>query len=463
MIAAPQNGSTSTSTISKASETAIPTGFPGTAGYLGGSGAPIPSGPPRVSVASDAIYAELDRRLEVPAEAFEAAVEGLLIELGVETPASALKARTKSGRSRKKAALPTADTEDGAAAPPLRVGAASRLSGRGESAAASLLAAYRADVSRIPMMNREDEQRLARRVEFLRRRFEHHQRAAQLDEKVILCASRCACAQAGLLRPGSCFEGLGTLDRRRAGELHALCCEFHGARNEMIERSLHLVLRLLERYRGLGVPTLDLVQEGNQSLFKAVEGFDWRRGVRFRTYATYWVNQAFLNLIYNASRTVRIPAYIQKAMKKINDARVRVGEADPGVERLAAEAKLPADLVRSAMTGNRYSLSLDREIEGQEGTRIVDTVEDPNAIIDTEAMEEISLEDQLAELMSVLNEREKKVLRMRYGLEETRIHTLAEVGEELGVSLERIRQIQEGALDKLRGPRGRRLLAHFAS
>jgi RNA polymerase sigma factor (sigma-70 family) len=426
--------------------------------------------PPSQPLSSNLRYAELDRRLDVPAERFEAVVASLIAELGPDQPASALKPAAKSKRSRKKK-VEGPDAQPGAAAPgeaaarvePLKISAFHRFSSRGESAPGSLLSAYRADVSRLPMMNREDEQRLARRVEFLRRRFDHHQREARLDEKVILCATRCACAQAGLLRPGSCFEGLGALDRRRAADLHALCCEFHEARNEMIERSLHLVLRLLERYRGLGVPTLDLVQEGNASLFKAVEGFDWRRGVRFRTYATYWVNQAFLNLIYNASRTVRIPAYIQKAMKKINDAKVRVGEADPGVDKLAAEANLPADLVRSAMTGNRYSLSLDREIDGQEGTRIVDTVEDPAAVIDTEAMEEISLEEQLAEVMTVLNEREKKVLRMRYGLEETRIHTLAEVGEELGVSLERIRQIQEGALDKLRGPRGRRLLAHFAS
>ncbi|MBL8901461.1 MAG: sigma-70 family RNA polymerase sigma factor [Planctomycetes bacterium] len=429
-----------------------------------------PNGSPSPSCASNLRYAELDRRLDVSAERFEQVVADLIAELGPDQQASSLRPPEKAKRARKKKAEEGTTVDGGEASAgdplrlePLRVAPFQRFHTRGESAPGSLLAAYRSDVSRLPMMNREDEQRLSRRVEFLRRRFEHHQREARLDEKVILCATRCACAQAGLLRAGSCFEGLGALDRRRAADLHALCCEFHDARNEMIERSLHLVLRLLERYRGLGVPTLDLVQEGNASLFKAVEGFDWRRGVRFRTYATYWVNQAFLNLIYNASRTVRVPAYIQKAMKKINDAKVRVGEADPGVEKLAAESKLSADLVRSAMTGNRYSLSLDREIDGQEGTRIVDTVEDTSAVIDTEAMEEISLEEQLAELMTVLNEREKKVLRMRYGLEETRIHTLAEVGEELGVSLERIRQIQEGALDKLRGPRGRRLLAHFAS
>ncbi|MCB9883805.1 MAG: sigma-70 family RNA polymerase sigma factor [Planctomycetes bacterium] len=326
----------------------------------------------------------------------------------------------------------------------------------------TLLATYRSQIATIPMMTREDEVRMAKRVEFLRLRLERELSLRKVSRDVVEHATCSRCTISGQPREGKCFEGV-TATSEDVQRLHRMCCELNAVRNEMIERSLHLVLRLIDRYRGLGVSTLDLVQEGNASLFKAVEGFDWRRGVRFRTYATYWINQAFLNLIYNSSRTVRVPAYIQKAMKKINDARVRVGEFDPKVDDLAREANLPADLVKSAMEGNRYSLSLDRELEGQEGRRVMDLIEDPHAAIDVEALEDITLPRQLDRAMESLSDRERQVLRMRYGLSEVRAHTLAEVGDVLGVSLERVRQIQEAALAKLRGPRGRKLLTHFTT
>lgn len=328
-----------------------------------------------------------------------------------------------------------------------------------------LLQRYRWEVQRIPVMDREEELRFCMGVELLWRRLQRARRAAgfsaaQVEVQPGLEDHPCPECQPGRLR--TCFGcAPAELPGPTRERLRHCTREFVLARNELIERNLHIVFRLLERYKRTGVPVEDLIQEANQSLFKAVEGFDFTRGVRFKTYASYWVNQAFLNAIYNQSRTVRVPAYIQKAMKKINDATGAVGGGLFDQERISEVAGIPVDLVDTAITGNRFTLSLDRALDDGEGTRMSDLVEDETAVLDYDSMEESRLGEYLHEALDALSPRERLILQLRFGLDGERVHTLAEVGQRLEISLERVRQIQKAALVKIRRGSQRDLLEQY--
>ena len=330
----------------------------------------------------------------------------------------------------------------------------------------TLVAHYRWEVQRIPFMDRQQEQKFCMGFDFLWRRLMSAREAAgfapeDVDKQPGLYENPCAQCGPGRLR--ICFgcapANLGDDNRER---LRLRTKEFIQVRNELIERNLYIVFRLLERYRGVGIPEEDLIQEANASLFKAVEGFDFTRGVRFKTYGSYWVNQAFLNAIYNQSRTVRVPAYIQKAMKKINDAASTVGSSTYDRDALAQVSGVPVELVASALTGNRFTLSLDKSLDDDQGTRMVDLVEDADAGVDLESIEDSHLSTHLQEAMELLGPREQLILRMRYGMDGEEVKTLAEVGSELKISLERVRQIQKAALAKIRTGAKRRMLEQYA-
>ena len=346
---------------------------------------------------------------------------------------------------------------------------------RGASSAAPLrsrdpLAWFRREVQRIPALDREEELRFCMALDLARIRLRRALAAAGLDpERVSLDTlgqgADCMSCVPGRERlcyacaPAAVAPGL----RRR---IRTRTQEFQRIRNELVERNLGLVLRLLERYRHVAVPVEDLVQEANASLFRAVENFDYERGVRFRTYAAYWVNQAFLNAIYNQSRTVRVPAYIQKAMKKIHDAAGSVEEGLRDPVALSRASGVPEDLVVSALTGNRFTLSLDRALTaGEDGESLACLVEGevapPEETVDGDA-ESRALVNHLQEALHGLSLREQRILELRFGLRGERPRTLAEVGEEMGVSLERVRQIQKAALEKLRAGRHAELLEQFA-
>lgn len=288
---------------------------------------------------------------------------------------------------------------------------------------------FKADVDLIIHLDREEEANLARRIEFARLR---HAKAAR----------ECEPTSRRLVR--------------RATELHAL-------RSEMVERNLYLVLINVERYAQLHTSRMDLIQEGCVSLFRAVDGFDWRRGLLFRTYAVHWLNQAFRNYLYNHGQTVRVPVYLQKAMKRIHQASMRLGDAHATPEQLAPLAELDAGLISSALGAARTSYSLDNDVDvHDEGARLRDLLVDPNA---PEAyqptVETVSLESGLGAAMAALNDRERLVLQLRFGLGHEREHTLSEVAERLRVSVERVRQIQVRALNKLGTPTLRRDLEPF--
>ncbi|MEO0650947.1 MAG: sigma-70 family RNA polymerase sigma factor [Planctomycetota bacterium] len=332
----------------------------------------------------------------------------------------------------------------------LEEGAWRRPAASGRSRA-SFLEQLRSDVERTDILDREDEARLARRVEFARIRLEGARRKAGFDGDDPL-------------------DGLGRLaeewnaSRRevpktpherviRASELHAL-------RVEMVERNLYLVLINVERYAHSAVNRADLVQEGAAALFRAVDGFDWRRGLLFRTYAVHWLNQAFRNYLYNFSHTVRVPVYLQKALKQIHQAQIKLGDTNASAERIAEITDLSEHLVSSAIGASKSSYSLDADLGGDDdGNRLRDllVVEEEDGPYST-SLEEITLEDGLARALERLSDRERLVVLKRFGLGGEQEHTLAEVAEILGVSVERVRQIQVRALSKLDTPHLRREL-----
>ena len=303
----------------------------------------------------------------------------------------------------------------------------------------SFVQQFRADVDAILPLDREEEAQLARRIEFARMRLAKARHDEGLDD------------EDSPRTPGSLPRRVS----RRALELHSL-------RTEMVERNLYLVLINVERYAQSGASRLDLIQEGCVSLFRAVDGFDWRRGLLFRTYAVHWLNQAFRNYLYNNTHTVRVPVYLQKALKHINQATIRIGDANASPGEIAENSDMNESLVSAALTAARSSFSIDAEQSDEDGSRLRDLLvdaaaEDPYS----PGIEDVGLEEGLEKALERLSDRERHVLRLRFGLGATKEHTLAEVASELGVSVERVRQIQVRALTKLDTPSLRRDLEPF--
>jgi RNA polymerase primary sigma factor len=303
---------------------------------------------------------------------------------------------------------------------------------------------FRAEVDSMLLLDRESEGRLARRIEFLRLRLQ-----AALEREGISAETWIQSAQRGSNGSAQALLGKDNLPRsvcRRWMELHAL-------RVELVERNLYLVLINVERYSHTSASQTDLVQEACGTLFRAVDGFDWRRGLLFRTYAVHWLNQAFRSHLYNFSNTVRVPVYLQKALKHVNDAKARLGNHKASVAEIAGESQLAENLVASALSGVRSSRSLDAALDDDDGGRLGDLIDDGDSIGPyTPDLEDISLEDGLSAALSELSDRERLVIEQRFGLGLDSERTLSQVAGMLGVSLERVRQIQVRAIHKLRTP-----------
>lgn len=352
-------------------------------------------------------------------------------------------------------------------APRIQMGAEEMLSDRSVSAPPTESASerrvswtnsYQAEVSKLPRFSRAEEFVMARRYAFLKARLAYALLEAGVEEARITELLTSTFEDAGLVRSGRMTSARLRRLRLRFEELEEL-------RNHFVEGTLYIVLRSVHRYRGLGIDTADLIQEGNASLFQAVEGFDWTRDVRFKTYAEYWINQAFLKILYNNVRTVRIPVWVQKALKKIQTLRDRSLHKGTEMtnEQIGKALGMPAEKVEELLRTHRYAVSLDAEIGGEEGGRMGDLLADKRVQEMTEMVQDVSLKDRLAEIMADLPEREKLILRMRFGLDGKEPSTLSEVGDLLAVSAERVRQLQEAALKRLKIPRKMKLLETFTS
>lgn len=254
------------------------------------------------------------------------------------------------------------------------------------------------------------------------------------------------------------------IDEDTKKQINLLIADGEKAKKSLAEANLRLVVSIAKRYVGRGMLFLDLIQEGNLGLIKAVDKFDYTKGYKFSTYATWWIRQAITRAIADQARTIRIPVHMVETINKlVRVSRQLVQELgrEPTPEELAKELNMPVDKVREISKISQEPVSLETPIGEEEDSHLGDFIPDEDAPAPSEAASFVLLKEQLGAVLETLSEREAKVLRLRFGLDDGRARTLEEVGKEFDVTRERIRQIEAKALRKLRHPSRSKKLKDF--
>ena len=303
---------------------------------------------------------------------------------------------------------------------------------------------YLKEIGKVPLLSAEEEIELAKNMEA----------GAVAKEKIAILKSR---------EENATEEELAEI-KEEIKNLQKDLDAGDEAKKRLAEANLRLVVSIAKRYVGRGMLFLDLIQEGNLGLIKAVEKFDYRKGYKFSTYATWWIRQAITRAIADQARTIRIPVHMVETINKL----IRVSRQllqelgrEPTPEEIAEEMDMPVDRVREILKISQEPVSLETPIGEEEDSHLGDFIQDDNVPVPADAAAFTLLKEQLVEVLSTLTDREQKVLRLRFGLDDGRARTLEEVGKEFNVTRERIRQIEAKALRKLRHPSRSRKLKDY--
>ena len=284
---------------------------------------------------------------------------------------------------------------------------------------------YLSDIGQYPLLTKDDEARLAQAIE------------------------------AGTEAAQELEEGGTSLSPARKRELRRLVKAGEEAERTFVQSNLRLVVSIAKKYQASGLPLLDLIQEGNLGLMHAVEKFDWRKGFKFSTYATWWIRQALTRGIANTGRTIRLPVHAGDTLSRLQKARVRLETSlgrPPTLSELAADLEMPEAKVTETLRFAADTLSLSTPLREDGDAELGDMVEDRGAESPFDAAAISLLPDEIGRLLSPLDEREREILRLRFGLDRGEPRTLEEVGEHFNLTRERIRQIEARAMSKLRHP-----------
>jgi RNA polymerase primary sigma factor len=295
---------------------------------------------------------------------------------------------------------------------------------------------YLKEMARVPLLNIEQEVDLAKRIE----------RGKQAEERLI--------------------KRNGNMSAKKRSELQNYIQDARGARDHLIKANTRLVVSIAKRYMGRGVPFLDLIQEGNLGLMKAVEKFDYHRGYRFSTYATWWIRQTITRAIADQGRTIRVPVHMSDRIRRLYKI-ARQLEQDlgrkPTPDEIGHAMEVDSRKVQWMMRVSWRPLSLESPVGEEEDTELGAFVEDDSTPTPTQSAYQNLLHEKIEEVLSTLSPREARILRLRFGLHNGRPYTLEEVGQKFGLTRERIRQIEGKALRRLRHPRRSRLLKDYLS
>ena len=303
---------------------------------------------------------------------------------------------------------------------------------------------YLKEIGKVPLLSAEEEIEFAKKIED----------GAAAEEKLKDMDAMLETAEG---------EERETLEKEKK-ELRYVIADGEDAKQKLAEANLRLVVSIAKRYVGRGMLFLDLIQEGNLGLIKAVEKFDYRKGYKFSTYATWWIRQAITRAIADQARTIRIPVHMVETINKlirVNRQLLQELGREPLPEEIAEKMDIPVERVREISKISQEPVSLETPIGEEEDSHLGDFIQDDNVPVPAEAAAFTLLKEQLVEVLSTLTEREQKVLRLRFGLDDGRARTLEEVGKEFNVTRERIRQIEAKALRKLRHPSRSRKLKDY--
>lgn len=305
---------------------------------------------------------------------------------------------------------------------------------------------YLKEIGKVPLLTADQEIDLAQKIE-----------AGELATRVLAAGKQ-------KKQPHLDKEQEKILEGKSEEDLQEMVAYGEDAKKKLAEANLRLVVSIAKRYVGRGMLFLDLIQEGNLGLIKAVEKFDFRKGFKFSTYATWWIRQAITRAIADQARTIRIPVHMVETINKlIRISRQLLQELgrEPTPEEIAEQMNIPVGRVREILKISQEPVSLETPIGEEEDSHLGDFIQDDNVPVPADAAAFMLLKEQLVEVLSTLTDREQKVLRLRFGLDDGRARTLEEVGKEFNVTRERIRQIEAKALRKLRHPSRSRKLKDY--